>query len=226
MKNGIASKEVKKTVQTKGAAATTRQKQPNDKSATSVSQEGTLQAPEKPTPFEKMFEDMLKDIYWAEQHLVQALQTMTDAATTNELKEAFEDHRFVTQKHVSRLDKVFSMLGKKAEAKKCDAMDGLIRETERIIKETPKGSMTRDAGLIICAQKAEHYEIASYGSLVQVAYTLGHDDVAYIMEKTLRDETTADHMLTDIAEGYINPMADNDTNEESKENSAETQSAE
>lgn len=214
MKNGIASNELKKAVQTKSAG--TRTKQTNPKSATKVSEEGELQRPEQPTPFEKMFEDMLKDIYWAEQHLVQALQTMTEAATTNELKEAFEDHRFVTQKHVSRLDKIFSMLGKKAEAKKCDAMDGLIRETERIIKETTKGSMTRDAGLIISAQKAEHYEIASYGSLVQVAYTLGHDDVAYILEKTLRDETTADHLLTDIAEGYINPMADNETTDETK----------
>eukprot|EP01030_Chromulinospumella_sphaerica_P034548 gene34548-biopygen18957 len=105
-------------------------------------------------------------------------------------------------------------------------MDGLIRETERIIKETTKGSMTRDAGLIISAQKAEHYEIASYGSLVQVAYTLGHDDVAYILEKTLRDETTADHMLTDIAEGYINPMADNETGAENKEGSDSEQEAE
>lgn len=72
--------------------------------------------------------------------------------------------------------------------------------------------MTRDAALIISAQKVEHYEIAAYGSLVQVAYTLGHDDVAYILEKTLRDEEETDHLLTDIAEGYVNPMADKDAN--------------
>ncbi|MBX2906292.1 MAG: ferritin-like domain-containing protein [Taibaiella sp.] len=219
MKNGIANREVKKAVQTKGASGRARPIAP--RSSTKVSEDGKLQRSEQPTPFEKMFEDMLKDIYWAEQHMVEALHTMTEAATTNELKEAFEDHRFVTQKHVSRLDKVFSMLGKKSETKKCDAMDGIIRETERIIKETPEGSMTRDAGLIICAQKAEHYEIASYGSLVQVAYTLGHDDVAYILEKTLRDELNADYQLTDIAEGYINPMADNETGEDTKEESGE-----
>lgn len=219
MKNGIASNDVKKSIQTKGASA--RTKRANPKSTTKVSNEGKLQRSQQQTPFEKMFEDMLKDIYWAEQHLVDALEKMSEAATTSELKGAFEDHLFVTQKHVSRLEKIFSMLGKEAEAKKCDAMEGLIKEGERIIKETPEGSMTRDAGLIISAQKVEHYEIASYGSLVAVAYTLGHDDVAYILEKTLRDEENTDCQLTDIAESYINPMADHETEGEEGEESNE-----
>lgn len=207
MKNGIASNEMKKNIQSKGNAS---RRKANPASSTKVSSEGRLQRSGEQTPFEKLFEDLLKDILWAEQQLVQALEKMSGAATTNELKSAFEDHLFVTQKHVSRLEKVFSMLGKPADSKKCAAMEGLIKEAEHIIKETKEGTMTRDAALIISAQKVEHYEIAAYGSLVQIAYTLGHDDIAYILEKTLRDEEDTDCQLTDIAEGYVNPMADHD----------------
>lgn len=160
------------------------------------------------TPFEKLFEDLLKDIYWAEENLVDALQKMSAAATTEELQGAFEDHKFVTQKHLSRLEKVFGLIGKKPEAKKCDAMAGLIKEGEHVIEETPEGSMTRDAGLIIAAQKVEHYEIAAYGSLVQVALTLGNNQAASLLEKTLYEEEETDFLLTEIAETMINPMAD------------------
>jgi len=169
------------------------------------------------TPFEKLFVDLLKDIYWAEQQLVEALQDMHEAATTEELKSAFEDHRYVTQKHVRRLEKAFSMIDVPAETEKCDAMAGLIKEAQRVIKETEDGSMTRDAGLIIAAQKVEHYEIAAYGSLVQVALTLGHDDVATLLEKTLSEEEDADHHLTHIAETEVNPMADQETEEEEED---------
>lgn len=171
-------------------------------------------ATEEKTPFEKLFEDMLKDIYWAEQHLVDALQQMHEAATTEDLKSAFEDHLYVTQKHVSRVERVFSLIGVEAEAKKCDAMAGLIKEAQRVIEETEEGSMTRDAGLIIAAQKVEHYEIASYGSLVQVALTLGHDQAATILEKTLSEEEDTDLLLTEIAETEVNPMADHETADE------------
>ncbi|MCD6011674.1 MAG: ferritin-like protein [Flavipsychrobacter sp.] len=162
------------------------------------------------TPFEKLFEDLLKDVYWAEQALVGALQKMSQAATTDELQSALEDHKFVTQKHISRLDRVFALLGKKPEGKKCDAMAGLIKEGEHVVEETPEGTMTRDAGLIIAAQKVEHYEIAAYGSLVQVALTLGHNQAAYLLEKTLLEEEYSDYMLTEIAETMINPMADSE----------------
>ena len=165
------------------------------------------------TPFEKMFVDMLKDANWAEQHLVKGLQTMCDAATTRELRDAFEDHLYLTKQHVSRLQKVFNLLGLSAMTKKCDAMEGIVKEAEEMIKSTPEGSMTRDAALIIAAQKAEHYEIAAYGSLVQVALTLGHDDAAQILEQTLRDEERTDSQLTLIAETYINPMADEEAAE-------------
>src|ERR1041385_5975884 len=89
-------------------------------------------------------------------------------------------------------------------------MQGLIKEAEQVIKETKNGTMTRDAGHIIAAQKVEHYEIAAYGSLVQVALTLGHDEVAHILEKTLSEEEDTDMQLTDIAETSINPMADDE----------------
>jgi len=172
---------------------------------------------EEQTPFEKLFEDMLKDVYWVEQQLVDALQQMHEAATTDELKSAFEDHLFVTQKHASRLEKIFELIGTEPEAKECEAMAGLIKEAQRVIEETEEGTMTRDAALIIAAQKVEHYEIAAYGSLVQVALTLGHDQVAKILEKTLIEEEDIDFLLTQIAEAEVNPMADQEDEEESSE---------
>lgn len=165
-------------------------------------------------PLEDFFLDALKDIYWAEKALTEALPKMQAAATTDELQEAFEDHTLLTQKHVSRLEKIFKLLGKPAEAKKCDAMQGIINEGEKIIKATPGGSMTRDAALIIAAQKVEHYEIASYGGLVQIALTLGHSEVADILEKTLQEEEDTDVELTDIAESSINFAAQEETAED------------
>jgi ferritin-like metal-binding protein YciE len=167
---------------------------------------------------EKFFIDMLKDIYWAEKHLVETLPVMQRAATTDELQEAFEDHLLATQKHVSRLEKVFRNLGKEPEAKKCEAMAGLVEESKSIIKETKDGTMTRDVALIIAAQKIEHYEIATYGSLVQLARTMDNEDIATILEKTLWEEEDTDQHLTQIAESSINPMADEEgTEDENKD---------
>ncbi|MBC7383764.1 MAG: ferritin-like domain-containing protein [Bacteroidia bacterium] len=161
---------------------------------------------------EKFFVNMLKDIYWAEQHLVKSLPKMMLAATTEELKDAFEDHLYLTQKHVTRLEKVFNLIGKKAEGKKCEAMEGLVKEAESIIAETKTGTMTRDAALIIAAQKVEHYEIATYGGLVQLAITMGLNKVADILDKTLMEEEKTDRDLTDIAESSINLKADKEEN--------------
>ncbi|WP_118975934.1 YciE/YciF ferroxidase family protein [Taibaiella koreensis] len=155
-------------------------------------------------PLNLFFLNALKDILWAEKALTEALPKMRTAATTEALKDAFEDHELQTRKHISRLEKIFSLLGQKAEAKKCDAMTGLIKEGEHVIESTPEGSMTRDAALIIAAQKVEHYEIASYGGLIQLALTLDHEDVAEILERTLQEEEDTDNLLTDIAEGDIN----------------------
>ena len=156
---------------------------------------------------EELFHDELKDIYWAEKHLVKTLPKMQKAATSGELKSAFADHLEVTRGHVSRLEKVFELLGKKAQAKKCEAMAGLTKEGEGIIEDTDKGSLTRDVGLIMAAQKVEHYEIATYGSLAQLAKTLGKDDIKNLLGQTLEEEKEADQSLTSIAETNINVEA-------------------
>ena len=166
------------------------------------------------TQLEKFFMDALKDIYWAEKHLVKALPKMQKAATTEALKDAIEDHLAQTEEHATRLEKVFEMLGKKAQVKKCDAMEGLLKEGETVIAETEDGSMTRDVGIIISAQKVEHYEIAAYGGLATLAKTLGRDDVAEILAETLAEEKETDELLTEIAESNINISAATETDEE------------
>jgi ferritin-like metal-binding protein YciE len=171
----------------------------------------------KEEPLEQFFIDALKDMYWAEKAIVESLPKMQAAATTDELKEAFEDHALQTRKHISRLEKVFEEIGQKAEAKKCEAMAGILKECEEIKNSTPEGTMTRDAALIIAAQKVEHYEIASYGGLVQLALTLQYDKAAHLLDKTLGEEENTDETLTDIAESYINFEASREEGEEESE---------
>jgi ferritin-like metal-binding protein YciE len=153
---------------------------------------------------ETFFHDELKDIYWAEKHIVTALPKMKKAANSSELQEAFEEHLGVTKTHVARLEKAFELLGEKAQAKKCEAMEGILKEGESIVEDTEKGTATRDVGLIMAAQKVEHYEIATYGSLIQVAKTLGHEDIASLLRETLSEEKEADESLTEVAESHIN----------------------
>jgi ferritin-like metal-binding protein YciE len=155
----------------------------------------------------ELFIDELKDIYWAEKHLAKALVKMAKAATSDELRQAFETHQGETENHVSRLEDVFESIGEKATAKKCPAMEGLIEEGQEIIKDTEDGSMTRDAGLISAAQKAEHYEIATYGTLKTLASTLGYTEAAEMLDMTLQEEKKTDDLLTQIAEGAINQGA-------------------
>ncbi|AXY72719.1 ferritin-like domain-containing protein [Paraflavitalea soli] len=172
------------------------------------------------TQLEKYFYDALKDIYWAEKALTKALPKMQKAATTEELQNAIEQHIEQTEEQVSRLEQVFELLGKKAQAKKCDAMEGLIKEGQSIIEETEKGSMTRDVGIIMAAQKVEHYEIATYGGLVQLATTMGNEDVAAILAETLEEEKQTDLDLTAIAEGNINWAAEQEDEEVEEEEEA------
>jgi len=160
---------------------------------------------------EKFFIDQLKDIYYAEQQLVKALPEMQKACTTEELEDAFGDHLKQTERHVKRLEKVFQAINKKAEGKKCEAMDGLIKEAKTIIGETKENTMTRDAALIIAAQKIEHYEIASYGGLVQLAITMKLERAADILDKTLQEEEETDRNLTEIAESNINLEAEEES---------------
>lgn len=156
------------------------------------------------TQLEKFFLDSLKDIYWAEKALTKALPKMQKAATTEQLQSAIGTHIGETQEQVTRLEEVFQLLGKKAQAKKCDAMEGLLKEGESIVEETEDGSMTRDVAIIMASQKVEHYEIATYGSLVQLARTMGNEEIAGILATTLEEEKETDEILTTIAESDIN----------------------
>ncbi|WP_242692108.1 ferritin-like domain-containing protein [Aridibaculum aurantiacum] len=146
-------------------------------------------------------------MYYAEKQLVKVLPRLRKAATSPELQQAFEQHTAVTQQQVERLNQVFEALGKKAQGKKCEAMEGLVREAEEIISDTQKGTKTRDVGLIMAAQKVEHYEIASYGSLATLAATMGNPQVKELLGQTLQEEKDTDQLLTELAENNINEQA-------------------
>ena len=188
--------------QSKNDDMNTKTKAPNEKITTKGQQH-----PINDSRLEKFFINEIKDIYWAEKHLVKTLPKMQKAAHSDELKTAFVEHLEVTKEHVNRLEKVFELLGEKAQAKKCEAMEGITKEGESIIEDTEAGTATRDVGLIFAAQKVEHYEIATYGGLHQLATTLGKNDIATILAQTLAEEKDADSSLTDIAEKNINYQA-------------------
>jgi ferritin-like metal-binding protein YciE len=176
-------------------------KSSSGKSATGKSATGKK---EHQSLLRKFFIEELQDIYWAEKHLVKELPKLQKAATTDELADAIGDHQAATEEHVSRLEDVFKMMGETPKAKKCEAMEGLVKEAQNIIDETEEETATRDVALIMAAQKVEHYEIATYGSLVQLAKTIGMNDVAEILAETLQEEKEADELLTSIAEGSVN----------------------
>lgn len=155
----------------------------------------------------EFFIDSLKDIYYAEKQIASTLPKMKAAATSSQLQQAFDDHKTMTQQQVTRLEQVFEILGEKAQGKKCDAIEGIIEEGEGIISDTEKGTATRDVGLIMAAQKVEHYEIASYGGLAQLARTLGEEKAAGLLAQTLEEEKQTDFLLTDIAENNVNYQA-------------------
>ena len=166
------------------------------------------------TKLKELFVEELRDIYWAEKHMTKSLPKMSKAATSPELAEAFQTHLAETEEQISRLEEVFGMLEMPARAKKCEAMEGLAREAQTAIEDTDKGTSTRDAALIISAQKAEHYEIASYGSLVQLAKTMGLNEVAETLQQTLEEEKKTDVMLTELAVSSVNINAGSESEEE------------
>jgi ferritin-like metal-binding protein YciE len=192
MKN---SKAAKKGVAKKGVKKAAKKAAKKTSSGSDVA-EGLME----------LFEDGLKDIYWAEKALVKALPKMIKKATSEELVSALEDHLRVTEEQVSRLEQVFESLDKKAQGKKCEAMAGLIKEAEEIMSETADG-VVRDAGIIAAGQKVEHYEIATYGTLCAFAKTLGEDEAAELLAETLNEEKEADELLSQIAESSINVEA-------------------
>jgi ferritin-like metal-binding protein YciE len=152
----------------------------------------------------EFFVDELKDIYYAEKQIAKTLPKMKKAATSEELKSAFEDHLAITQQQIERLEQVFELLGEKAKGKTCQAIEGIIKEGEGIIAETDSKTATRDVGLIFAAQKVEHYEIATYGGLAQLAETLGLTAVQRLLHTTLEEEKHTDLLLTGIAENHVN----------------------
>lgn len=168
----------------------------------------TMNAPTSTdSKLQEFFIDQLKDMYWAERKLVKTLPKMEDAATSEQLKNAFRNHCEQTKEHVRRLENVFNMIGEEVDSTKCHAMAGIVDEGSDIIDETDTGSAQRDVGLIFAGQKAEHYEIATYGGLIQLAKTLGYNDAANLMHQTLMEEKDADTMLTQIAESNANYQA-------------------
>lgn len=145
-----------------------------------------------------LFEDELKDIYWAEHELTKAIPKMIENATSDDLVEALTAHLEETKNQIARLEKVFSSIGVKPQAKKCEAMAGLTKEAGEIMEATEVG-VVRDAGIISAAQKVEHYEIATYGTLRSFAKILGEKEAASLLEETLNEEKGADKKLSIIA---------------------------
>ena len=154
----------------------------------------------------EFFIEELKDLYWAENALVKALPKMFDNATDQKLKTAIKVHLDQTKDQVKRLEQVFESMGLKAEGKKCLAIDGIIKEGEEIMEETAEGPV-RDAGIIASAQKVEHYEIASYGTMAAFAKTLNEKTALDLLLKTLGEEKKSDTLLSTIADTNLNSQA-------------------
>ncbi len=151
----------------------------------------------------ELFEEQLKDILWAEKALIKAIPNMISVASSKDLIKALKDHQKETNEHVNKLNKVFKMIGKEPKAVKCDAMEGLIAEASEIMEDCEKGPKC-DAGIIAAAQKIEHYEIATYGTLREFAETLGFRDAEESLMEILNEEKEADQKLTDIAVQVVN----------------------
>lgn len=164
----------------------------------------------------EMFEETLKDVYFAENAIIKALPKMAKKAQSESLKAAFEEHLEETKGQVGRLDKIFKMLGSKAEGKECPALKGLVQETEELMDEA-KNPDVLDAGLIGCAQAVEHYEMARYGTLKAWAEQLEMEDAAELLEETLEEEKAADEKLSELAFGGLNEEAEGANDDEDEE---------
>jgi ferritin-like metal-binding protein YciE len=160
-----------------------------------------------------LFKEELKDVYDAEKQLTKTLPKMAKKASSEELKEAIEEHLQQTEEQVQRLERVFDELDLPARAKRCKGLRGIIEEGDEMVGEADN-EQTRDASIIAAAQKVEHYEIATYGSLRTWASILGYDSVASILEETLNEEKEADQRLTEIAESFVNETAAGEEDEE------------
>ena len=149
----------------------------------------------------------LKDLYNAEKQLLAALPKMAEGATHRELRQAFEDHRRVTEEQVRRLETIFDDLGQSPAGKKCKGMEGLLEEGKEVLEEKADTDV-RDAALIGAAQRVEHYEMAGYGTARTYAQQLGFDKHAELLQRTLDEEGETDKLLTKLAEGRVNRHAE------------------
>ena len=161
----------------------------------------------KPKRLSDLFHNTLKDIYYAENKILKTLPKMAKAAQSPDLKAAFTKHERETRGQVTRLDKVFKIIGKPARGKTCDAINGITDEGAEIMKEF-KGAPALDAGLLASAQAVEHYEISRYGTLRTWAEELGFDDAAKLLEATLEEEKNTDKTLTALANSVVNAEAE------------------
>src|SRR6187402_1543248 len=160
--------------------------------------------PEAESALKELFVDEIKDIYWAEKHLAAALPKMIKGATSEDLKQTITTHLEETKNQITRLENVFASISEKAVAKKCLAMEGLLKEATELLSDTDKGTEVRDVAIISAAQKVEHYEIASYGTLRALAGILGYTEAQRSLDRTLTEEKNADSLLTQVAENYVN----------------------
>ena len=155
---------------------------------------------------EDLFVDTLKDIYYAEKHILKALPGMVKKAGNKKLKEALETHRTETEGQVDRLEQVFKLMDVPARGKKCDAIEGILKEAKEHMDDI-EDARVLDAGMIGSAQAVEHYEITRYGTLIAWAKQLGRDDAIALLEANLKEEKHADNLLSEIAESAVNQQA-------------------
>ncbi|MBA3882195.1 MAG: ferritin-like domain-containing protein [Chthoniobacterales bacterium] len=167
---------------------------------------------------DELLAEELKDIYSAEKQLLKAMPKMAKKASSQELKSALQEHLQVTEGQVRRLEQVFEALGKPAKAKTCQAMKGLLEEASEIMEEDATDAVL-DAGIIAAAQKVEHYEIASYGTVRTWARLCGEEDAADLLQQTLDEEGEADKRLSGLAESIINPEAESGASQSSSSKS-------
>jgi|RhiMethySRZTD1v2_1073278.scaffolds.fasta_scaffold156679_3 ferritin-like metal-binding protein YciE len=161
----------------------------------------------------------LKDLYSAEKQLVQALPRMSKGANSEQLRRAFDNHLAETEQQVARIEQIMDSLGESPRGQKCAGMEGLIEESKTLLKEEKQEADpdVLDAGIIVAAQKVEHYEIAAYGAVCEYARMMGHTEAVQLLEQTLEEEKNADKLLNEIAEGGINALAERDGRENSEE---------
>jgi ferritin-like metal-binding protein YciE len=163
-----------------------------------------------------LFLTELKGVYYAEKELLDNMPDMADAATTDQVRQAFQMHMEETRNQVVRLERIFQSINEEPDTMTCNAIDGLADDADMVISATESGSLTRDAALIIAAQKVEHHEIAAYGSLHSLAQLLGYTEATQLIEQTLQEEKNTDKKLTQLAETFVNERAKAEGNNDSR----------